>query len=95
MNDAYKRVSLEFGCGAPWLLLKHTNIFPSARPNTPPVHDSIYRRRHVYVILFQPKGEFVDGGELCVESKPDEVTVVDTKGKLVRVDGRFVLSGPI
>ena len=29
------------------------------------------------------------GGALCVESGPMEVTYVDTKGKMAKVDGRF------
>ena len=30
-----------------------------------------------------------EGGALCVESAPDEVSVVDTRGKPAKVDGRF------
>jgi len=33
-------------------------------------------------------GKF-DGGELCVESDPGEVSVVDTKGRGAKVDGRY------
>ncbi len=35
-------------------------------------------------------GEFT-GGALCVESAPCEVTMVDTRGRLVMVDGRYRL----
>ena len=33
-------------------------------------------------------GDF-DGGALCVESGPEEVSVVDTKGRAAKVDGRY------
>lgn len=33
-------------------------------------------------------GDFV-GGELCVESAPGEVSVVETRGRAAKVDGRF------
>ena len=31
----------------------------------------------------------MNGGALCVESGPREVTFVDTRGKMARVDGRY------
>ena len=31
----------------------------------------------------------VNGGALCVESSPWEVTFVDTRGKMAKVDGRY------
>jgi len=35
-------------------------------------------------------GDFEGGGELCIESAPDEVIVVATHNRADRVDGRFV-----
>jgi Sec-independent protein translocase protein TatA len=34
-------------------------------------------------------GDFADGGELCVETQPCEVVLVDTHARLARIDGRF------
>ena len=34
-------------------------------------------------------GDFTGGGELCVETMHDEVTLVDTHGKIAKLDGRF------
>lgn len=34
-------------------------------------------------------GDFTDGGELCVESSPQQVVVVNTKNRLAKVDGRY------
>lgn len=34
-------------------------------------------------------GDFHSGGELCVETSPNEVCIIDTHGKLARMDGRF------
>jgi len=35
-------------------------------------------------------GDFHGGGELCVESSPQEVCVIDTQHKGAKVDGRYV-----
>jgi len=34
-------------------------------------------------------GDFHSGGELCVETAPDRVCVIDTHGRLARMDGRY------
>ena len=49
-------------------------------------HIDQYDVTHQYTLSLGP---FQDGGHLCVESSPSEVTTIDTRGRVVKVDGRF------